>query len=76
MSWCTVHGPRVSGVSAHCKIPHSDGQTTWVGYIEGSPASGILINRLDSTRALSYERVVHDIELLRYVLRCAIERQF
>ena len=29
-----------------------------------------------SLRVFNYARVFHDLELLRYVVRCAIERQF
>ena len=39
---------------------------------------GISVCRLRERERMServYVRVVHDLELLRYVLRCAIERQ-
>ena len=46
--------------------------------IPGNFGSDISVCRLRERRRMSknvYVRVIHDLELLRYVLRCAIERQ-
>ena len=47
--------------------------------IPGNFGFAISVCRLRERGRMSksvYVRVVHDLELLRYVLRCAIERQF